>query len=286
MPFRLFFANVLVITLTISPVLAASEIDAIALSEVAHIHGIGFDPTSPERILLATHFGIYRTNPDGTASQVSRFENDFMGFSPASDGSGKLYASGHPVTGGNMGIIVSDDGGVSWTVSDGVGGPVDFHAMTVSKADPETLYGIFRGVQVSQDGGQSWSVAAAAPEGIIDLAAAADTPDHLYAATANGLLESTDAGRNWVATGPLNGAATMVETAGDGSTYVFMAGDGLYRREDKDGPWRLISDGFGASEILHLAVDPSNQTRIVASTQASQVIVSLDRGVTWSAFAR
>lgn len=103
------------------------------LSEVSHVHGVGFDPSKPGSILLATHCGFYRANPDGNAETASTDANDYMGFSPDPGDAGRLLASGHPGQGGNMGVILSTDGCVTWQkITDGVDGPVDFHAMSVT----------------------------------------------------------------------------------------------------------------------------------------------------------
>src|SRR3546814_5804623 len=65
-----------------------------------------------------------------------------MGFTPHPADPEVLYASGHPAGGGNLGFIVSRDGGQSWAkLSDGAGGPDDFHQMDISKADPQVIYG-------------------------------------------------------------------------------------------------------------------------------------------------
>src|SRR3546814_10407020 len=93
-----------------------------------------------------------------------------MGFTPHPADPEVLYASGHPAGGGNLGFIVSRDGGQSWAkLSDGAGGPVDFHQMDISKADPQVIYGVFVELQKSTDGGQSWSRVGPAPEAIIGL---------------------------------------------------------------------------------------------------------------------
>ena len=40
--------------------------------------------------------------------------------------------------------------------------------MTVSPADPDTLYGSYGGVQVSRDGGRTWALAGSGPSELID----------------------------------------------------------------------------------------------------------------------
>ena len=90
------------------------------------------------------------------ATRISDNQNDYMGFTPHPSDSNVFYASGHPASGGNTGFAVSEDGGRTWRqLSKGVRGPVDFHRMDVSRADPGVIYGVYRGLQVSRDGGHT-----------------------------------------------------------------------------------------------------------------------------------
>ena len=116
-----------------------------ALAGTTHFHGIAVDPADPSRLYLATHHGLYAVAPEGTAERLSPVL-DFMGFTPHPTDPLILYASGHPAGGGNLGFIASEDGGRSWSqLAEGAGGPVDFHQMDVSPADPETIYGTYGG---------------------------------------------------------------------------------------------------------------------------------------------
>jgi hypothetical protein len=266
----------------ISP--STSQDQSTPLSEVSHIHGIGFDPAAPGGILLATHYGLFRARPDGTAVRISVDRNDYMGFSP-DPASGRLLASGHPEEGGNLGVISSEDGGVTWTqVSAGAGGPVDFHAMTISRADPQRIYGLYGGIQVSRDGGTTWSIAGPGPDRVIDLAASPTEADVVYAGTVAGLMLSSDAGQTWTAMGPPDVAASMVEATGDGSVYAFLVGPGLFKLSGSDGRWSQLAADFGESYLLHLAADPSDPTHLVVVTEASAILESADGGKTWDSF--
>ena len=255
-----------------------------ALSEVSHIHGIAIDPTNPSTIFLATHYGLYRGKPDGTAEQVSADRNDYMGFTPDPANDGRLFASGHPEGGGNMGVILSEDGGATWTqLSVGADGPVDFHAMTVSRADPKTMYGLSKGVQVSRDNGASWAVAGPGPDRVIDISASPTGPDILFAGTVGGLMRSEDGGKNWALIGPANVAASMVEATADGSVYAFFAGAGLFKLSQQ-GEWTALANNFGQSYLLHMAGDPSDASHLVAVTETSAIVESRDGGKTWAPF--
>jgi hypothetical protein len=258
------------------------------LAARTHFHGLAVDRTDSGRLYLATHHGLYRVGPGGMAELVSEAQ-DFMGFTPDPGSPSRLYASGHPAGGGNLGVLLSEDGGRSWRMlAPGVGGPVDFHQMDVSAADPATLYGAYAGrLQVSRDGGQSWSVVGPAPDGLIDLAATAEGPEVLLAATRGGLLESLDGGLTWRDGYFVRRPATMVQATPAGDTYAFLVGGGLIRRTAGQRAWATISRDFGDSYILHLAVDPADPTRLYAVTfdpqsERQALRVSRDGGATWS----
>lgn len=248
-----------------------------------HIHGLTVDRTDNRRLLIATHHGLHAMRLDtATVESVSERQDDFMGFTPHPTDATKLYASGHPARGGNLGFVASADGGRNWAMlSPGVGGPVDFHQMDVSKADPSVLYGVHGGLQISRDGGHNWSRVGPAPDGLIDLAASSTAATRLYAATQQGLLVSEDGGRVWQPAHLLRRAVSMVEVARDGAVYAFMLGSGLLRAEEPSLNWQTLSNEFGDRYMLHFAVDPMNPARQFASTQNNELLASDDGGRTW-----
>ena len=262
---------------------STSETTVSALAETTHFHGIAVDPNDPSRLYLATHHGFFVVAPDGTAVRVSETRDDFMGFSPHPADPTVLYASGHPATGGNLGFIISTDGGKSWSKrADGVGGPVDFHQMDVSKADPNTIYGVYGGLQVSRDGGHTWEPVGPAPDGLIDLAASARDVNTLFAATKSGLYVSKDGGQSWQVAYLYKRPATMVQTAADGAVYAFVFGTGLLRTTKPSLNWSLINNGFGEGYILHLAVDPTDKNNLYAVADTGSILASKNGGQIWT----
>jgi photosystem II stability/assembly factor-like uncharacterized protein len=292
------FAAGLVLMLGAAPVFLASRSHSESrtlesLAQHTHFHGIAVDPTDPSRLYLATHHGLYAVSPDGSAERLSPVQ-DFMGFTPHPSDPSTLYASGHPASGGNLGFIASQDGGESWSqLAEGVGGPVDFHQMDVSPADPDTIYGAYAGqLQRSRDGGRDWEVVGPVPEGLIDLAASSKDPSTLYAATQSGLLKSEDGGRSWQDAYWLRQPATMVHVTPDGAVYAFVLGTGLIETLEPKLSWQTISkDGFGGDYALHFAVDPTNRSKLYAitldpQTQEQTVLASDDAGTTWVPLAK
>ena len=255
-----------------------------ALAKRTHFHGIAVDSADPARIYLATHHGLFVTGADGKAQQISDVR-DYMGFTTHPTDATVLFASGHPAGGGNLGFIVSKDGGRSWTkLSDGIGGAVDFHQMDASKADPSVIYGVYDSLQRSADGGQTWERIGPAPNGIISLAASSVDANTLYAGTQSGLQRSTDGGRSWK---PLSDKpTTMVQVTRDGAVYAFMIGTGLVRAAEKNIAWKVLGQGFGDEYLLHFAADPRDPQKLYAvtfhsRTRAQGVIASRDGGENW-----
>jgi len=277
-------AAALIGSLTALPALAQTKVP---LSEVSHIHGVAVDPADPSRLYLATHHGVWLASVDGTATKVSENSNDYMGFTPHPTEPSMFFGSGHPVEGGNAGFIVSKDGAKTWEqVSEGANGPVDFHAMAVSAADPNTIYGLYGDIQVSRDGGETWEVAGAPPADTFDLAGSATDPNTVFAATRQGLMLSRDGAKTWEATGPQGQPASLVEVAPDGTIYAFVLGSGLMKASEPSLDWQPLSNDFGQAALLHLAADPSAPTRLYAVTHESRVLASADGGKTWKRFGQ
>lgn len=269
------------------PSRAADEATVAALAGQTHFHGIAIASADPLRLHLATHHGLWLVEADGTARRISNHGDDLMGFTPHPTDRATLFASGHPASGGNLGVIASSDGGRSWRkLADGVDGPVDFHQMDVSKADPAVIWGVHGGLQRSGDGGRSWRRVGPSPAGLIALAASRRDVDTLYAATRGGLLRSTDGGRSWRAAHPSLGAATAVHVTGDGEVLAFLAGVGLVRASETAGAltWRTVGGPAGGLYLLYLAAAGERRLAAVSydmATKRQGVMVSEDGGARW-----
>jgi photosystem II stability/assembly factor-like uncharacterized protein len=247
--------------------------------ELSHIHGVTFNATGD--IVLATHAGIYRLDDDGRATQVSGENSDFMGISSV-PGAATILASGHPQGGGNLGVIGSDDGGISWEpISAGASGPVDFHAMTVATQEPNTAFGVYRGaLQVSTNGGVDWQWIGPAPEATLDIAAV--TGQTVYAATAEGLWWSSDGGASWLPEqGGLARYPVTLVVSSPPRLLAFAAGIGLMARSGANGDWLLLPHDFEDTFLLHLAVAPENAQQMVAVDSKGALLVSEDGGRSW-----
>jgi photosystem II stability/assembly factor-like uncharacterized protein len=263
----------------------AEAVSVSQLKERTHVHGLSVDREDSQKLLIATHHGLFRARPDGKAELISPVQ-DFMGFTPDPSDPRSLYASGHPAGGGNLGFIASTDNGVTWDqVSPGANGPVDFHQLTVSSADPQVLYGAYGALQVSRDAGKTWSVVGRLPEKLIDLAASAKNANTVYAATEGGLLVSRDGGQTWETV--IDGApVSLIEVTADGSLYAFVFGQGLVWAAEADMVFKTTSASWGDQILLHMAIDPADSNRMFIASHHGDVFASTDGGANWAAFGQ
>ncbi len=264
---------------------ADARADSETLADLAkrtHFHGLAVDPVGPDRLYLATHHGLFLVTMDGTAAPLSPVQ-DFMGFTPHPTTPSILFASGHPAAGGNLGVVMSADGGAHWTqISPGLDGPVDFHQMDVSAADPRVVYGNYKGIQVSRDGGKNWVMAGPAPGGLIDFAASTRSAELLFAATQVGLFVSEDSGAVWRPIAFGGAVVSAVARGPAGTVFAFVVGQGLFlAKEDDLGNWTLLSGDFGERIPIHLAFDAQDPQRIFVATQTNDILASGDGGKTW-----
>lgn len=272
------------VALLATPAAAQEAMPLADLLRATHIHGIAAGNGGPDTVTLATHNGLFAANLiAATAVRIGTAQDDFMGYS-ATPQTGTAYASGHPATGGNIGVIRTQDGGATWQhVADAVGGPVDFHNIEVSRADPSVIFGVGHdgAVQRSADGGLSWEVAGQTPERLIDIATSATDAATIYAATEGGLSVSRDNGATWAALTTTDAPVTTVDSGADGVVRAVVLGLGLVAF-DAAGVATTLTTQVPDDYLLFLASTHADPHRMVALSAKGRLVVSDDGGATWA----
>lgn len=265
-----------------------------------HVHGLAIPKWAPDELYVSTHQGLIRVDAEDRWRFASSERHDFMGFAHHPERADVLYSSGHPARGSGLrnpiGFMVSEDGGITWRPLS-LQGQADFHAMAVSAADPDVVYGWNvvgqAGLYRSRDGGRTWERPPASgldPQGVFSLAAHPAEVDHVLAGTPSGLWRSTDGGAFWEPWA-LDGAVTAVRFGpGDPVTVVAYVADGrtgLVRLED-DGA-RQVSLGLvlpGRDAALHIAIHPEDERVIYVGTAEEHIFRTRDGGGQWEQIAR
>lgn len=251
-----------------------------------HIHGLGIEPVDRNVLYIATHGDFYHSVDGGPPIKVDEQRADYMAFNAPYSQGVPLYASGHPSTGGNTGLIKSTDSGRTWEqVATILDPPVDFHAMGVSKSNPEIIIGFDsanRGLFKTMDAGLNWQKLDP-PDYISALAISPIDPSVVFAGAGNGMYQSSDGANTWTQTESLRGNLILALTFDeDGVLYASTEQLGLSRSFDLGQTWEKINSPN--LTIMSMAVDAQNKILYIAGYVPDgfqEVYKSSDDGSTW-----
>lgn len=232
-----------------------------------HVHGLGIDPLDNNILYIATHGDFYKSVNGGPPVKVDQQRADYMAFNAPQTEGVPLYASGHPSTGGNMGLVKSTDGGQTWqSVSQVLDPPVDFHAMAVSRSNPNVIVGFDsggRGLFKTTDAGNTWQ-SLNYPEYITSLAIAPDNSEEVFAGTDNGIFRSSDGGNTWTQLNQYTGIPVFALAVDlEGSLYASTETFGLSKSSDQGETWQNI-ERPNTLTITSIAADSENKIIYVA----------------------
>jgi len=276
-----------VILMTISCIcslLAPTYLSARAPGGLSHIHGSAFNTDGTE-VLLGTHEGVFSLTRTGKAVRISSDKNDYMSFIPDPINPGHYWGSGHPTRGGNMGVISSKDGGLTWSkISDGLNGPVDFHKMAISPSGRPVIVGDHGGLQVTHDGGKSWKKAGKLPANAYAFSLSAQSDKRLYAATDQGIQLSEDLGLNWKPASNNSLPATAVSVTPEGQILAYIVGSGLVVSEEGNIKWKSLFNGFGKHVPMNIYWQAGSPEHLLIRDQANALWESSDGGNFWQYF--
>ncbi len=258
--------------------------ELIPVTEITHGHGLAVDVADPSRLYIATHHGLLVLKDEKDLYRVGDAQDDYMGFTPHPSDAKVIFSSGHPATGGNIGFQKSEDAGFTWEkISDGIQGPVDFHAMTISPANPKLVYGWFQGaLQRSTDQGKTWEVASTTNYPIVNLAADPKDESIVYAATPQGLMISVNKGADWSTL--LDGFVSVVAINPNDSQKLlsFSEKNRLAKSSDGGKTWEKLSETFSGETPLFIAFNKQNPEIAYILTEKNSIYKSSDSGETWS----
>lgn len=240
-----------------------------------HVHGLGVDPSDPNILYIATHGDFYKSADGGVPVKVDKQRADYMAFNAPQVEGVPLYSSGHPSTGGNTGLIKSTDGGHTWqVVSTVLDPPVDFHAMAVSKSDPNTIIGFDsggRGLFKTTDAGKTWDKFEYPGQYVTSLAISPSDHDVIFAGASDGLYQSDDGAASWAQLNQYKGIAVMALAFDvDGTLYASTEEFGLAKSSDLGKTWESINRPPDSLTATSIAVDSENGILYVAGHAAPQ----------------
>lgn len=246
---------------------------------MAHVHGLGIDPAD-QSLYAATHFGVFRI-AQGQAERVGDMQ-DTMAFTVV--GPKAFLASGHPDFSKDdeplLGLIRSTDAARIWEPVS-LRGEADFHALQVAH---DRVYGYDAtsgSFLVSGDDGLTWQRRSVLP--IRDFAVSASEPEVVVATTEQGVVRSTDGGRNWRAASAAPALVVLASTPQE-LLGVDLQGQ-LHVSADLGATWVARGQSGAAPEAI-TAMATSGGSRVVVAHSGGTVVDSVDGGMTFTTLYR
>jgi len=274
------------------------------------INSIAIDPTDHNQLYLATdRSGILKSHDGGLTFQALNegfINRNISGFVSEET----IYLSSL-YDGDFGGVFSSSDAARSWKLkaSQTALRGKNVISLAVSPANSKLLYaGTYEGLLKSEDGGLSWypvtgalpRAATAArvsrgkafvattgvslpPTKILDVRVSAADPNTVYAATAQGLFESSNNGSTWKkfqGPGVPGSVDRVMVNSSDPNWIVAQSSTRVYVSWDRGAGWAETTIGSGALKVNDLAFGAAAGQVLAGTSQG--LFESVDGGKSWT----
>ncbi len=245
-------------------------------------------------LLLATHYGLFRSVNDGETWQIvasgpNQQMQDLMSFSlvDSSLNTQRLYVLGIPVISnpqGAPGLYTSTNQGITWSLVNTMAALGNMYFVAAGNDTPDQMYLYLNelganGLKVSMDGGEHFSATGTLPFGSLSgLLAVPGAPGQLLAYGDSGVARSTDSGAHWQVLSSINGAVFQMTTAG-AHAPIYGSGDaGIYVSQNGGKSFALVYTQYSYNALTSSPTQP----QVVYGKLATGVFKSIDGGRSWS----
>ncbi len=259
-----------------------------------HVHSLLV--LSPHVLVMATHYGLFRSQDDGTSWQeVAGGSNQPMEglmtysltYSPLNPQ--RLYVLTQPAViphSGIVGLYTSADQGRTWNLSIAA---ASISTRTIFVAapgndTPDEVYVYLSelgplGLKRSLDDGQHFTSTGTLPFGLIfGVLAVPGSPGHLLAYSSDGMANSTDGGIHWQIIKSITSSINDVTTAGPHSP-IYASGDaGIYSSNDGGKTFQLV---YTQASFASLTSSPT-QPQVIYGKTGTNVYRSDNGGHSWN----
>ncbi len=266
-----------------------------------HIHSMVAVPGHPGMLLVATHYGLFRTTDGGqnwtkVMGDVGQLAANLMDtnltVSPVDPERVYVEAitfSDLPKTNaGTQGIYTSDDGGATWQLASALTNlpAASVYYMVAGAGSDKQLYAYFQGLGAqglfeSEDAGAHWQQLGTLPDTeslglVVDPAKAG----HLFVYSEDaGLSVSDDNGAHWQ---PVAGIKDGISRALLVGSMLYASGDdGTYVSQDGGAHFTLTLPNITFSYLVSSTAHPTTAFGLTGT----QLYITTDGGQTWKPLA-
>jgi len=198
----------------------------------------------------------------------------------------KIYVGTTDPSGALSGLVISTDGGETWTRRD----PITDASIYSIKAIGDNVYvGTKKGIAVSHNGGRSWKITKLNPdEGYQDVKALFAVNNSVYAGLAlvGRFCISNDAGETWPINVPVGEKDSDYDVYGvyavNQRSYVGTRRKGLGISDDNGKKWKYIgkSQGLGSDTVYDIG-GIGSKVFVGLDRDGGSISISEDGGQSW-----
>lgn len=262
-----------------------------------HVHSFVILPDTTHTLVMATHYGIFRSTDHGaTWQQTTGGSGQFM------QGDMTNLLSSNPLdpqrlyvvtfslksTSTSLGFFTSADGGKTWSLTNQDASITGTSSILFSKAGNDNAHEVYiylyklgqLGLKVSMDDGQHFTQAGSTlpfgdARGMLVLPG---QPGHLLIYGDSGAAVTSDGGYHWTVLSGIQGSVYEMTTAGQGQP-IYAEGDGcMYVSQDGGQSFTNVN----TKSYVSLSSSSQTPTTLYGKTGTS-IYRSSDGGKTWSA---
>jgi photosystem II stability/assembly factor-like uncharacterized protein len=263
-------------------------------SAANHVHSLV--ALAPHVLVMATHYGLFRSQDAGTSWQeVAGGKNQRMSglmtysltYSPLNPQ--RLYVLTQPAViphTGTVGLYTSADEGRTWKLSIAAAS-ITTRTIFVVAPGNDTADEVYvylselgpLGLKRSLDNGQHFTSTGTLPFGaIFGVLAIPGAPGHLLAYSSDGMAYSADGGIHWQVMKNISSSINIVTTAGPHHP-IYASGDaGIYSSNDGGKTFQLV---YTQASFASLTAS-STQPQVIYGKTGTSVYRSDDGGHSWN----
>ena len=260
-----------------------------------HVHSLLV--LTPNVLVMATHYGLFRSQDGGTNWQeVAGGSNQPMeglmtySLKQSTLNPQRLYVLTQPAVlphTGTVGLYTSADQGQTWKLSIAAASLTSTTIFVVAPGNdtPDEVYIYLSnlgplGLKRSLDNGQHVTSTGTLPFGMIfGVLAIPGAPGHLLAYSSDGMAYSADGGIHWQVIKNITSSINEVTTAGPHSP-IYASGDaGIYSSSDGGKTFQLV---YTQASFASLTASPT-QPQVIYGKTGTSVFRSDDGGHSWNA---
>jgi photosystem II stability/assembly factor-like uncharacterized protein len=244
-------------------------------------------------LVLATHYGLFRSGDNGTiwqevAGGTGQPMDGLMttALIQSALNPERMYVVTQPATQnakGTLGLYTSTDGGATWQLSVAAATIGNIYTIEPGNNSANEVY-IYvpndgpQGLKVSHDAGQHFTNTGTLPFSILGLLAVPDAPGQLIAYGNDGMAHSSDGGDHWQVIAGTTGGVFGMTTSGPHSP-IYASGDaGVYMSNDNGKTFKIV---YTQSSFGSLIASPV-QTQTLYGKTGQAIYRSTDGGRTWT----